>query len=88
MKTLTMLEFTEKDFETAAEIADRLGYEDNTAYTSTSDIIGLFCMPFNPEYAPRRPHVGGCVIKTKEFGFMFVQTDEDMHMEDITKEDR
>lgn len=76
MKTtaqLTMLEFEEKDFETAEKIAKRLGFT-QTAYTSTSALWGLFCLP------DRASQKSGCVIKTKELGFMFVQDTEDLHM--------
>lgn len=55
----------------------KLGYQ-QTAYTSTSDLIGLFCLPENPEHS-RGPIRGGCIIKTQEFGLMFVQIQEDIN---------
>jgi hypothetical protein len=75
---LTQLEWTDADFEIGEAVAKKLGYE-QTAYTSTSALWGLFCLPENPEYAKRGQATrGGCVIKTKELGFLFVQTLEDV----------
>ena len=78
---LTQLEFTPKDHRTAARIAARLGYK-QTAYTSTSALWGLFCLPENPEYARVNggPTQGACIIKTKELGFLIVQDTEDIGM--------
>lgn len=70
---ITQLEFTGSDFEKAEEIARSLGYR-QTAYTSSSALVGLFCLR---ERASQR---AGCVIKTKEFGFMFVQDVEDLNL--------
>lgn len=70
-KIITQLEFHGDDYLQAETIANYLGYT-QTAYTSSSDIIGLFCLPDSPR------HHRGCVIKTKEFGFMFVQDMEDI----------
>ena len=76
--SLTQMEFKEQDFDTAELMAKRLGYI-QTAYTSTSGLIGLFCLPENPATAKRGEATrGGCIIKTEEFGLMFVQTAEDM----------
>lgn len=75
---ITQLEFAPEDFEIAEKVARRLGYT-QTAYTSTSALWGLFCLPDNVS------HRGGCIIKTKEFGLMFVADLEDMHMEDLKK---
>jgi len=79
---LTQLEFDESDFPKAERIARRLGYK-QTAYTSTSALWGLFCLPENPEYS-RGPRNGGCIIKTRELGLMFVQDLEDLHLEDLS----
>lgn len=70
---------TEKDMKQAERIAKHLGYE-QTAYTSTSALIGLFCLPENPARPENRgkPHQGGCVVKTKELGFLFIQTAEEI----------
>lgn len=70
-QNLTQLEMTEADIESAERIARALGYKE-TAYTSTSALWGLFCLPSRP--TQRR----GCVIKTAELGLMFVQDVEDL----------
>lgn len=88
---LTPIEFTPVDHDRAQEIADRLGYE-QTAYTSSSALWGLFCLPENPANNPhswrvseagkhKPPYVHGCVIKLREFGLVFVQTAEDLGFE-------
>lgn len=83
---ITQMEFDEADHEKAERIARRLGYE-QYAYTSTSALWGLFCLPENPAHweagAKHRiktlpPFVGGCIIKTREFGLLFVQDEEDL----------
>jgi hypothetical protein len=88
---LSQVEFSADDFDVAHEIARRLGYE-QTAYTSTSALIGLFCLPENPANRPPHhsdartqfaPYVGGCIIKTTQLGFMFVQDVEDLHFDDL-----
>jgi hypothetical protein len=71
---LTQVEFAESDFEIAERVAKRLGYS-QTAYTSTSALWGLFCLP---DHASMRE---GCVIKTKELGIMFVQTLKDLNLD-------
>lgn len=74
---LTQLEFTSNDFPTAEAFAAHLGYQ-QTAYTSTSALWGLFCLPENPRTAkPGDAIRGGCIIKTRELGFLFVQDQED-----------
>lgn len=81
---ITPLEFEEADHAKAEALAQALGYE-QTAYTSCSALWGLFCLPENPD----RPHVSdtrrhtppyrpGCIIKTEEFGLLFVQDTEDI----------
>lgn len=78
--TLTQMEFDGEDFAKAEGIAAALGYE-QFAYTSTSALIGLFCLPENPAYAkPGQATQGGCIIKTRELGFLFVQDGEDRHL--------
>jgi len=76
---LTQEEFTEKDHDAAERIARALGYE-QTAYTSTSALWGLFCLNENPATwrGNRRALHGACIIKTREFGLMVVQTTEDL----------
>lgn len=51
-------------------MARSLGYT-QTAYTTTSALRGLFCLP---DHARQRK---GCIIKTRELGLLFVQDLED-----------
>lgn len=75
-QTLTQLEFAEEDFAKAEKVAKRLGYT-QTAYTSTSALWGLFCLP------DRASQRSGCIIKTRELGLLFVADLEDLHMGDV-----
>ncbi len=75
-QSLTMVEFSDEDFHTAERVARRLGFT-QTAYTTTSALWGLFCLP------DRSTQRHGCIVKTKELGLMFVATLEDMHMTDL-----
>jgi len=79
---LTQLEFDQADFPRAEAIARHLGYT-QTAYTSSSALWGLFCLPENPATwkGPRQALSGGCIIKTRELGLMFVQDTEDLGLE-------
>lgn len=70
---LTQLEFTDSDHETAERIARALGYT-QTAYTSTSALWGLFCL------RDRASQKAGCIIRTRELGFLFVQDVEDLNL--------
>lgn len=80
VQTLTQVEFDAADFELAERVARRLGFE-QFAYTSTSALWGLFCLPENPVHAkPGQATKGGCIIKTRELGLMFVQDGEDLHL--------
>jgi hypothetical protein len=79
--TINQVEFGPEDHAKAGKIAERLGYK-QTAYTSASALWGLFCLPENPEHSTG-PTCGGCIIKTVQCGFMFVQDTEDLHMEDL-----
>lgn len=72
--SLTQLAFDEEDFEIAERVARSLGFR-QTAYTSSSALWGLFCLP---DRASQRK---GCIIKTREFGLMFVADLEDMLMD-------
>ena len=74
---LTMVTMTEDEIEKAERIARRLGYT-QTAYTSTSALFGLFCL------RDRRGDKAGCVILTKELGFMFVSDLEDLNIDGRT----
>ena len=70
---ITQLEFQGDDFEVAERIARRLGYT-QTSYTSTSALWGLYCLRDRPTQR------AGCIIKTRELGFLFVQDVEDLNM--------
>jgi hypothetical protein len=74
-QTLTMVEFSDSDFDKAEKVAKRLGYT-QTVYTTTSAVWGLFCLRDRPR------HRSGAIVKTKELGVMFVQTLEDLLLED------
>lgn len=78
-QALTQLKFSGDDFAEAERIAAALGYQ-QTVYTSTSALWGLFCLRENPEYSPRGPKYNGCIIKTRELGFLFVQSREDLRL--------
>jgi hypothetical protein len=78
---LTQLEFNEPDFPFAEAMAKRLGFT-QTAYTSTSALWGLFCLADN---AAMRE---GCIIKTRELGFLFVQDCEDLKFHDMAEKAR
>lgn len=118
---INQVEMSEEDIAFAERIAQKLGYV-QTAYTSSSSLWGVFCLPENPatvhgECCPkcqdkpgrdglgricqgcggsgwkRRPipngqTKGGCVIKTKEFGFMFVADLEDLQLHELAEEAR
>lgn len=74
---LTQQEFTRADHQASHRIARALGYS-QFAYTSTSALIGLFCMAENPEHVPDGPRQPRAIIKTKELGFLVVQDLEDL----------
>lgn len=76
---IAQVEMTEADIEFAERIAKRLGFT-QTAYTSSSALWGLFCLPDHAS------HRHGCIIKTREFGFLFVADLEDMQMHDLYEE--
>lgn len=82
---ITQREFIGDDFTAAERMAKHLGYR-QYAYTSTSALWGLFCLPENPAHTDRLenrkhpPYVGGCIIMTQEFGLLFVQDAEDMRL--------
>lgn len=77
--TITQVEMTEEDIEFAEKIAKSLGFE-QTAYTSTSQLWGLFCLPDHTR------HKHGCIIKTEELGFLFVSDLEDLQLHDLYAE--
>jgi len=77
---IIQLEMTEADTREAQKLAKALGYE-QTAYTSTSSLWGLFCLPENPERPENKgkPIHGGSIIKTEEFGLIFIQLAEEIY---------
>lgn len=79
--TIDQVEMTEADIEFAEKIARRLGFR-QTAYTSSSALWGLFCLPDHAN------HRHGCIIKTKQFGFLFVADLEDMQMHDLYEQEK
>lgn len=78
---ITQIEMTEADIELCERAASRLGYT-QTAYTSTSGLWGLFCLP------DLARHKKGCFIKTKEFGILFVSDLEDLQLHDLADVER
>ena len=80
---LTQLEFVGSDFATAERIAKSLGYE-QTVYTSTSSLWGLFCLKENPEYWKGSPRAltESCIIKTRELGFLVVSNLEQLNLDE------
>jgi hypothetical protein len=76
---IEQVEMSEDDIKKAEKVAKRMGYE-QYAYTSTSGLWGLFCLPENPQHS-KGPRHGGCIILTKQFGMMFVQDLEDLHQD-------
>lgn len=83
MKTpsITQIEMSDADIEFAERIASKLGFA-QTAYTSTSGLWGLFCLPDHAR------HRHGCIIKTAEFGFLFVADLEDMQLHELAEQER
>lgn len=78
---INQLEMSGTDIAFAEKIARRLGFQ-QTAYTSTSGLWGLFCLPDSAN------HRHGCIIKTREFGFLFVADLEDMQLHDLVNAER
>ncbi len=82
MKTITQLEMSEADIELAEKAAKARGYT-QTAYTSSSDLIGLFCLR---DSANDRKQAG-CFVKTVEFGLMFMSSLEDLQLHEMAEQD-
>lgn len=78
---ITQVEMTDSDVEFCEEAAKKIGFT-QTAYTSTSGLWGLFCLPDHAR------HRHGCFIKTKEFGFLFVADLEDLQLHDMAEKER
>lgn len=83
MKTpeITQLEMSNADIEFAERAAARLGFT-QTAYTSTSGLWGLFCLP------DRAGMKEGVFIKTLQFGLLFVSDLEDLKLHDLAEQER
>lgn len=79
--TLTQLAMTEKQLAFADKIADGLGYQGRTAYSTTSAINGLHCMK------GRDSQKEGCIVLTQEMGFVFVSTLDDLGLHDLADEE-
>lgn len=74
LAALTLQEFAPEDFDTAAAWARRLGYNDSTAYATSSGLPGLYCLPYSGTRGPQRQTV---ICKSAQFGLIAVQTLED-----------
>ena len=68
VKTLSLVEFSEDDFEQAIALCAKLGYRDSYAYATSSDLPGLYCLPL------RQGQNGAVICKSLEFGLIAVQT--------------
>ena len=75
---IQQVEMTEAEIAIAETMARRLGYT-QTAYTSTSEIWGLYRLPDNARQK------SGVIFKTAQFGLVFFQDMEDLHMDDLRK---
>lgn len=71
---------SEADIEFAERIAKRLGFT-QTAYTSSSAIWGLYCLPDHAN------HRHGVIIKTSGLGFLFLADLEDLQIHDLFSEE-
>jgi hypothetical protein len=78
---ITPLEMTEREIELCERAARRIGFT-QTAYTSSSGLWGLFCLPDHAK------HRRGCFIKTREFGIMFLSDLEDLQLHDLAEDER
>jgi hypothetical protein len=78
---INQVEMTDKEIGLCERAAKRLGYT-QTAYTSSSGLWGLFCLPDHSK------HRHGCFIKTKQFGIMFAADLEDLQLHDLVDEER
>ncbi len=77
---ITPVELSKMEIKLCERAAKRLGYT-QTAYTSTSGLWGLFCLPDHAR------HKKGCFIKTAEFGIMFVSDLGDLQLHDLAEEE-
>lgn len=79
--SITQIEMSEADVALCERAAKRLGYT-QTAYTSTSQLWGLYCLPDHAK------HREGVFIKTKELGLLFVADLEDLQLHDLADVER
>lgn len=84
-----MTEMSEAQIALAEKVAKALGYE-QTAYTSTSALWGLFCLKENPATwrGDKQALRAGCLIQTKELGLLFVSDLDDLNLHDLADEER
>lgn len=78
---ITPVEMTAEEIELCERAAGRIGFT-QTAYTSSSGLWGLFCLPDHAR------HRHGCFIKTAQFGILFVSDLEDLQLHDLAEEER
>ena len=78
---IEQMEMTESEIELCERAARRIGFT-QYAYTSSSGLWGVFCLPDRPTQRK------GCFIKTKEFGTLFVQDLEDLKLHDLAAKER
>lgn len=76
---LTMVEMSEAQLARAQEVAKRLGFS-QTAYTSTSAVPGLFCLPDHSQ------HRHGVLVQTNELGLVWLADMEDPQFHDVAAE--
>lgn len=76
---MTQLEMNAADIQFAERVAAELGYK-QTAYNTSSDLCGLFCLPDHEK------HRSGCIVKTTEFGFLFVADLDDMGLRNLEEQ--
>lgn len=78
---LSLVEMGEAELALAQKVAKRLGFK-QTAYTSTSAIPGLFCLPDHAK------HKHGVLAQSKELGLIWIADLEDLKLYDLAEEER
>lgn len=78
---ITQIEMEESEIALCEKAAKRLGFT-QTAYTSSSQIWGLYCLP------DRATQKHGVFMKTAELGLLFVADLEDLQLHDLAEEHR
>ena len=64
---MKIVEFKDGDFDIAKRLARSLGYGESCAYTSSSSIPGMYCLPL------RAGQPGKVIVKTDEAEFVILQ---------------